>query len=300
MINKQRILAQAQSIIAQRKTSAEEDLRQRLQQLDSDTSLRVCNAKLRQAQVLYGTSCGDAQQQALQRIEQLKTQKSVILSGLGVKEQDLVARYSCPTCNDTGYVKGAMCSCLKREFCKLLYVNSGLHNQNYTFGKALATTAHNQAVFRKAKQVCHDGKQNVLLTGKTGTGKTFLLNACANYCITQCKQVIYTTAYNLNNLFLQAHLGDYNEKQSICDQLCQAEVLVVDDLGTENVYRNVTAEYLFVVLNERLSNNRVTYVSTNLDLRGLMDRYDARIVSRLLDKDNTFIAQLDGADQRLK
>ncbi len=65
------------------------------------------------------------------------------------------------------------------------------------------------------------------------------------------------------------------------------------------MYKNVTAEYLFVVINERIAKNKQTIISTNLSLADLRDRYDERLFSRLVDQSVTFVAQLTGKDKRI-
>ena len=82
------------------------------------------------------------------------------------------------------------------------------------------------------------------------------------------------------------------------ENILDVDVLFVDDLGTENVYRNVTAEYLFVVINERIARGKQTFISTNLSLANIRTAYDERIFSRLVDKNVTFLAQLVGEDKR--
>ena len=82
------------------------------------------------------------------------------------------------------------------------------------------------------------------------------------------------------------------------ENLLDVDALFIDDLGTENIYRNVTAEYLFVVINERIARGKQTFISTNLTLDSIRWRYDQRIFSRLMNKDLTFVYQLVGEDKR--
>ena len=107
------------------------------------------------------------------------------------------------------------------------------------------------------------------------------------------------TAYALNETFLEAHLSDYAVSQAILEAITDADALIIDDLGAEIVYKNVTAEYLFAVLNERIARRKQTFISTNLTLADIRDRYDERIFSRLVDQSSTVVAQLTGADKRL-
>ncbi len=104
-----------------------------------------------------------------------------------------------------------------------------------------------------------------------------MVTACANLGISLGKSALFLTAYSLNSMLLEAHLSDARTCQSVLDTLTDVELLVIDDLGTEIVYKNVTAEYLFAVLNERIARRKQTLVSTNLSLQDIRDRYDERI-----------------------
>ena len=98
---------------------------------------------------------------------------------------------------------------------------------------------------------------------------------------------------------MECHLGDLATKQAVTDNLTDVDVLVIDDLGTETTYKNVSAEYLFSLLNERLAQGKQTFISTNLTIGQLRDNYDERIFSRLIDQKTNLVAQLNGADKRM-
>ena len=75
-------------------------------------------------------------------------------------------------------------------------------------------------------------------------------------------------------------------------------LLLIDDLGTEPVLRNITVEYLFLLLNER--EGMATVTATNLTPAQLMNRYGERVCSRLLDKRQSEVILLKGQDLRLR
>ena len=160
-------------------------------------------------------------------------------------------------------------------------------------------TKEQKKLYRRAEAVCKNEHGNILLFGKVGTGKTYLLTACAHKCVELGNTVLFTTAYGLNQTFLEAHLSNLATKQAILDNLTDTDVLVIDDLGTEQTYKNVTQEYLFAVLNERLTNGKKTFISTNLSLENLKDKYDNRIFSRLIQQsDDNLITMLESKDKR--
>ena len=299
-MNKQQLLTAAKRTIDARRLNAETKCDNLLAQLRSDEKWNGLERALRQAEVDFVMNDGEMKKRAEKQIAECKKKLAKFLKERNLAESDLRPHYDCAKCNDTGYVNGAICSCLSDEIRKLIIAESNVTNADCTFDNSAETNAHNRAVYKVAQQVCRDGETNVLLTGKTGSGKTYLLTACANLCAQQNESVLLLTAYTLNGMFLDAHLSDLATHQAVMDSLVDVDVLLIDDLGTETVYKNVTAEYLFSLLNERIARKKQTFFSTNLTLNEIRERYDERIFSRLVDQSTTFVAELTGADKRLK
>lgn len=89
------------------------------------------------------------------------------------------------------------------------------------------------------------------------------------------------------------------QKQSYFNALIDPDVLILDDLGTEPLLKNVTLEYLYIILNERSRLGRLTVITTNLNIEGILKRYKERIFSRLLNKHESLAVYIDGEDLRL-
>ena len=298
-MNRQQLLTLARRNVDERKINAETQCDNLLADLRKDETWNEIEHSLRKAEIDFVMSDGEVKTLAEKTIADCKRKIAKYLQKRGLSEHDLHPHYACEKCNDTGYVNGAICSCLSDEIRRLIVAESNVTNTDYTFANSKESNSHNRAVYKKAQQICIDGG-NVLLTGKTGSGKTYLLTACANLCAEQNKSVLLLTSYTLNGMFLDAHLSDLATHQAIMDSLVDVDVLLIDDLGTENVYKNVTAEYLFSVLNERIARKKQTFISTNLALNEIRERYDERIFSRVVDQSTTLVAELTGADKRIK
>ena len=74
------------------------------------------------------------------------------------------------------------------------------------------------------------------------------------------------------------------EQLNELDSLMEADVLLLDDLGSEPLMENITIVQLFNLINERQTAGKGTVISTNLNVRELRERYTERIASRLTDK----------------
>jgi DNA replication protein DnaC len=228
-----------------------------------------------------------------------------ILKSLGLTKTDLTANYTCKKCQDTGYVLGELCDCVNQ-------INSLINLEKIEM-KALKTFKDSDlSVFKNSKIVelykrlqlwiknNKRKKVSLLLSGSTGTGKTFLLQCLASELINQNKYVIYTTAFEMNNDLLKYHTTFNEEKMKYIDKYLQCDALVIDDLGTEPIYKNITIEYLYLILNQRMIERKITLLSTNLKLDDIRDRYGERIFSRMVNKEQNIMFELKDEDLRLK
>ena len=137
-----------------------------------------------------------------------------------------------------------------------------------------------------------------MLMGNSGLGKSFLLNCVARRLIERGFSPVKLTAYRLFEAMRGAGFGD-EQKAREFDRLMGAEILLIDDLGTEPMVRNITVEYLFSLINERTGGGMHTVIATNLSFEDLKNRYTERISSRLLDKNGFEVVGLAGEDLRL-
>lgn len=298
---KQSLLNEALSIIKSREEKADGDARKNLnlalkdkdfQKLYSDyTSLMIENAK----KEAYGEKVEQKQQDDLKKKFEARLKE--------LKISSIIPSYFCKKCNDTGFVDGKYCSCLKREITNLLLQKSGFEKLE-DFKNSDFSIFEDQEEMKKLYKLmqtwCNkeSDKNLVYLLGQTGTGKTHLLSCMANEFIKQNKIVMLTTAFNLSQMFIKYHSS--KEKAEILDDLLSVEVLFIDDLGTEPFFNNITREYTYLIINERRMKNLKTVITSNLTPSELKDRYDERIFSRILDKKTSITLQLKGTDKRLK
>jgi len=140
-------------------------------------------------------------------------------------------------------------------------------------------------------------KQNIIFIGGTGTGKTYAAQALGHALIKRDVAVLYITAFNLVNRF-KSYIFDRDS--DAFGQMLDAELLIIDDLGTEPIIPNITEENLFILINERIINSRPFIITTNLTPSGLFERYDDRIAGRILSKESSAVFNFISDDLRLK
>lgn len=134
----------------------------------------------------------------------------------------------------------------------------------------------------------------LLLEGTYGTGKTHLAAAVGNARLQQGDLVLFITTPDLLDHLRSTYApGAEVGFDATFERLRNAQLLILDDLGVENP-SEWAKEKLFQLLNHRYSHQLPTVVTTNADL----DALDARVRSRLLDRNVTHRVVIDAPDYR--
>ncbi len=259
-------------------------------------------------------------------IEKLKSEQNSIFQKLNIDDSYLKPAFECNICNDTGYVtrnyETVMCTCLKQKLLNIEYNKSNIYNldkenfNNFNFNlysdeinkekyNSNISPRENIKIIKKlAENFINDfdnpSAKNLLFTGNTGLGKTFISNCIANELLNEGKTVLYQTAPVMLDSIIDYRFGKKNT-QDICNTIYSVDLLIIDDLGTETINSMKFTE-LFNIINTRLLNNSnnvtKTIISTNLNMKNLYETYDERIVSRFVGYYN--ICRFFGEDIRFK
>lgn len=251
-------------------------------------------------------------------IRGLSAQKEALLIDHGYSADYLKPIFNCKDCQDTGFIEGERCHCLQDELMTFAYGQSNLghvldlENFNtfsldyYSSDPTIEGKKTPQDMASRNYRICHDfavkfgqSYSNLLLHGQAGLGKTFLCNSIAKEVLDQGHSVIYLTAFHLFRLISdyrfrnEDDLISYDDIQAIYD----CDLLIIDDLGTENSNSFTTSE-LFSLINSRLLDEKPVVISTNLSPNTLGTQYTDRIVSRIIG--NYLSLGFIGTDIRLK
>ncbi len=210
--------------------------------------------------------------------------------------ENVSLNYNCPICKDEGYVNGKPCKCLKAEISKLLLQGSGFEKLE-DFQPSIQTAGELEPLYKKMQEWCNKKSEKNLIyfSGPTGIGKTHLLECMANEFIVQGKMVIIVTSLDLS-IDLKTFQRYFDEE--ILKKYINADVLFIDDLGTEPIFQSVTIEYLYLIINERKMKNRRTVITSNLTFNDVYERYDERIFSRITDQKTSICINIKGEDRR--
>lgn len=255
--------------------------------------------------------CGEdgALEELRTRLSDLSLRKRNLLRLAGLPEDYLEPVYDCPDCQDTGYIDGEKCHCLKQRVLDLLYQQSNLEKMFAPGGFSALSDRYYEgedlARFRNAVKTCQTfvenfktDYQNLFFYGTVGTGKSLLSYCTARELLGRGYSVIYFSSTGLFDM-LARYAFDAGAKESLYstyEDLYNCDLVIIDDLGTEVTNSFVTSQ-LFACLNERFMRRQSTIISTNLTLEELRDRYSDRIFSRITG--HYKLCKLSGPDIRM-
>lgn len=240
------------------------------------------------------------------------------LARCGLPEDYLQPVYRCALCRDTGYVGEPIreqCVCLKRAVLNKLYQNEGLQGLERENFSAFDETIFpddqlpgkknsQRGYIRRIRGICEEyadtfapgAGKGMLLSGKSGLGKTFLMHCIAQRVLERGYSVVVVSAYKLMEI-MRAYQFSGEGAEQVQDMLT-CDLLCIDDLGSEPMLRAVTVSSIYHIVNERRNANRAIVVTTNCDSDDLYDKYDDRIGARLTDPGRMQIIPFVGQDVR--
>ena len=283
----------AERNILKRKLKAEQLAESKVNEVLKDENARLLFMKAKQlvVEIAKLDVAGESSKEKREEYNKTRELMAELLKAIGVDKSELRPKYTCEKCKDTGYQEGkVMCDCLIKEMSIEFARQNGIDIDN------LPQFNDDYSIFDNPKKVklIYDKMKNlienidttvydiVLLMGYTGVGKTYLMQCMMSYAVSLCKQVKFVTAFNFNQDMLKYHCASLDEKSISMEDYLNAEILFIDDLGTENKINNITNEYLYSVISDRLEKHKKTVISTNLNFEKIQKGYGERIFSRLM------------------
>lgn len=248
---------------------------------------------------------------AKSRIGAIGAERKNLLISMGLPGNYLETIYTCPRCKDTGEVTDAsgrtrLCACALKKQQEQMLAGSRINERETfdRFSEAIYPTDDQKKQGLGMKRFCEryvaalpkPGKPNLLIVGQSGLGKSFFGNAIAHGAIEKGVATVKTTAYQC----IQSILSGIETREDAIAPYLSAELLVLDDLGTEAMVPNITVETVFRILNERAAALLPTVLISNLNSEELYERYGERVASRMIDGAITSIIVLRGENLRTR
>ena len=233
----------------------------------------------------------------------LQRRRGELLTALGYPADYLEEKPRCARCGDAGFLPdGSMCACLRSYYAReqiaelshMLDIGSQSFDtfrlDYYSTDRGGLPRSPREAAQRNL-EICQSfardfcpGKQNLLLFGAPGLGKTFLSACIARVVSEDGFSVVYDTAGNIFAQFelkkFQRDAQDAQEAKDETRRYLNCDLLILDDLGSE-LTTQFTQSALYELVNTRLVAGRNTVISSNLTMEEVARRYSPQIASRL-------------------
>lgn len=271
--------------------------------LELDTTIQKLCLNLSMA-ALKGIANPNELENIKEEITDLRAKKYEMLVYHGYNPDYLNLHYKCPKCKDTGFIGIEKCSCFKSKLIKLyykdsdleeavktnnfknfninLYPNHKLNDERYTPRKNIEDIL--QYIKNEYLTNFKNINTNLLFYGNSGTGKTFLSWCIAKELLDKGFLVIYKTSDDLLRALKDIKFNNDTDLENL---LINCDLLIIDDLGSEQI-TDFSSTELFTLINKKILKNKKMIISTNLNLPLISKRYSERISSRIIGEFKLF------------
>ena len=271
--------------------------------LELDTTIQKLCLNLSMA-ALRGITDQNELNNIKEEITDLRAKKYEMLVSHGYNPDYLNLHYNCPKCKDTGFIGIDKCSCFKSKLIKLyykdsdleeavktnnfknfninLYSNHKLNDERYTPRKNIEDIL--EYITGEYLPNFKNSNTNLLFYGNSGTGKTFLSWCIAKELLDKGFLVVYKTSDDLLRALKDIKFNNDTDLENI---LINCDLLIIDDLGSEQI-TDFSSTELFTLINKKILKNKKMLISTNLSLPLISKRYSERISSRIIGEFKLF------------
>lgn len=271
--------------------------------LELDTTIQKLCLNLSMA-ALRGITDQNELNNIKEEITDLRAKKYEMLVSHGYNPDYLNLHYNCPKCKDTGFIGIEKCSCFKSKLIKLyykdsdleeavktnnfknfninLYPNHKLNDERYTPRKNIEDIL--EYITGKYLPNFKNSNTNLLFYGNSGTGKTFLSWCIAKELLDKGFLVVYKTSDDLLRALKDIKFNNDTDLENL---LINCDLLIIDDLGSEQI-TDFSSTELFTLINKKILKNKKMLISTNLSLPLISKRYSERISSRIIGEFKLF------------
>ncbi len=232
-------------------------------------------------------------------IKALNEKKAEILKKNNIPKDYDEVKYTCEKCLDTGFEDTKKCSCFVQKLINLRYDLSNMKEMLHDFSEfsfdyysdkpvenlGITERENIDIIYKKAIDFCDKEEvKNLFFYGGCGFGKTFLSSCIAKKMMDSGKTVIYTSASGLFSDYEDYKFGkkENDDFEMMRELIRDCDLLILDDLGCE-VISSLSCQLLNEILNERIITKKKMIISTNMNMKGIAQKYSDRIASRIYE-----------------
>ena len=263
----------------------------------AEDALRACGVRC----ALAGAR-GAGRAEAAAALAEARQKRDALLAASGRSPQALEPKFTCPLCQDTGVAQGKTCQCVRREMQRLrreeIEAMSSLSVTRFdTMKLDYYPNTRDPQTGRSVRQYMAElladlqdyaaafdlDSENLMFTGNAGLGKTHAALAVAGAALEKGYDVIYISSPDFFSRVETLHFGSdpAGEKDALLETVTGADLLILDDLGTE-FNSSFVISTLYSLLNDRLGRRRPTILTTNITDGALLEKlYTEKVASRI-------------------
>lgn len=263
----------------------------------AEDALRACGVRC----ALAGAR-GAGRAEAAAALAEARQKRDALLAASGRSPQALEPKFTCPLCQDTGVAGGKTCQCVRREMQRLrreeIEAMSSLSVTRFdTMKLDYYPNTRDPQTGRSVRQYMAElladlqdyaaafdlDSENLMFTGNAGLGKTHAALAVAGAALDKGYDVIYISSPDFFSRVETLHFGSdpAGEKDALLETVTGADLLILDDLGTE-FNSSFVISTLYSLLNDRLGRRRPTILTTNITDGALLEKlYTEKVASRI-------------------
>ena len=263
----------------------------------AEDALRACGVRC----ALAGAR-GAGRAEAAAALAEARQKRDALLAASGRSPQALEPKFTCPLCQDTGVAQGKTCQCVRREMQRLrreeIEAMSSLSVTRFdTMKPDYYPNTRDPQTGRSVRQYMAElladlqdyaaafdlDSENLMFTGNAGLGKTHAALAVAGAALDKGYDVIYISSPDFFSRVETLHFGSdpAGEKDALLETVTGADLLILDDLGTE-FNSSFVISTLYSLLNDRLGRRRPTILTTNITDGALLEKlYTEKVASRI-------------------
>ena len=163
---------------------------------------------------------------------------------------------------------------MTRQFYIQNYINKRI--QDYQFESFIITEINKKEVeiakdFTE-KSINENQKNGLIITGKSGVGKTHLATAILNKLTEKDMLVLIGRLILLLDVIKDTFKDFSSKEKDIIELYSKVDMLIIDDLGTERI-SSWALEKLYTIIENRNENKLPIIVTTRFNKESLLDRF---------------------------
>ena len=137
------------------------------------------------------------------------------------------------------------------------------------------------------KIIKNDATDGLIITGKSGVGKTHLAASIAKKLIENDKIVLMGRLNSLLDMIKETFKDNKKSENELIDLYSNVDMIIIDDLGTERISQWVLEKF-YTIIENRIENKLPIIITTRFNKNGLINRFkqsqDEELVNAVIEK----------------